>query len=157
MLQQDETPRRRCRGSLIVLDAILCENVGSFFGHMDHLDNSGDGPCPLAQHPGARFSVGSPGHFPMELRLHRRYEELTQWEAGAAKQFPDLERPTHKEAWNRLHQQVNPVLLQSLPAGRVSSTRCLPSLPPSASAIWRCDPFGCGMCQARSCRASLQW
>jgi hypothetical protein len=58
------------------------------------------------------FYVSGPVRFPLGLRLYRRYEELTQWEAAVAKQFPELKIPTDKKARNRLHQQVDPVLLQ---------------------------------------------
>jgi DDE superfamily endonuclease len=50
--------------------------------------------------------------FPLGLRLYRRYEELTQWEAAVAKHFPELKIPTEKKVRNRLHKQVDPVLLQ---------------------------------------------
>jgi DDE superfamily endonuclease len=40
------------------------------------------------------------------------YEELTQWEAAVAQHFPELKIPTDKKARNRLHKQVDPVLLQ---------------------------------------------
>jgi hypothetical protein len=46
------------------------------------------------------------------LRLYRRYEELTQWEAVVAKHFPELKIPTERKARNRLHKQVDPALLQ---------------------------------------------
>ena len=48
----------------------------------------------------------------MGLRLDRRDEELTQWEAAVAKHVPDLQIPRDKKARNRLHKQVDPVLLQ---------------------------------------------
>jgi hypothetical protein len=48
----------------------------------------------------------------LDLRLYRRDEELTQWEACVAQHVPDLQIPTEKKARNRLHQQVDPVWLQ---------------------------------------------
>jgi hypothetical protein len=56
--------------------------------------------------------VSGPVRFPLGLRLYRRYEELTQWAACVAKHFPDLKIPTDVKARNRLHKQVDPVLLQ---------------------------------------------
>jgi hypothetical protein len=50
--------------------------------------------------------------FPLDLRLYRRDEELTSWEAAVAKHFPEVKIPTDKKARNRLHKQVDPVLLQ---------------------------------------------
>ena len=90
----------------------LCEHVGSLFDHVDRHYNHGDGTYPLAHNPVTSFYVSGPVRFPLGLRLYRRYEELTQWEAAVAKHFPDLKIPTEKKARNRLHKQVDPVLLQ---------------------------------------------
>jgi hypothetical protein len=90
----------------------LCEHVGSLFEYVDRHDNHGDGTSPLAHNPVPSFYVSGSGRFPLDLRLYRRYEELTEWEACVAKHFPDLQIPTDKKARNRLHKQVDPVLLQ---------------------------------------------
>ena len=50
--------------------------------------------------------------FPLGLRLYRRYEDLTQWEAAVTKHVPDLKIPRDTKGRNRLPQQVDPVLLQ---------------------------------------------
>jgi hypothetical protein len=86
--------------------------VGSFFDDVDRHDHHGDGTDPLAHNPVTSFHVSGPVRFPLGLRLYRRYEELTQWEAALAQHFPDLPSPTHTKARNRLHQQVDPVWLQ---------------------------------------------
>jgi hypothetical protein len=112
MLQETKPHRRRRRESLVVLDDTLCEHVGSLFDHVDRHYNHGDGTYPLAHNPVTSFYVSGPVRFPLDLRLYRRYEELTQWEAAVAKHFPDLKLPTDKKARNRLHKQVDPVLLQ---------------------------------------------
>jgi hypothetical protein len=112
MLQQSKPHRRRQRDSLVVIDDTLCEHVGSLFDHVDRHFNHGDGPYPLAHNPVTSFYVSGPVRFPLDLRLYRRYEELTQWEAAVAKHVPDLKIPTEKKARNRLHKQVDPVLLQ---------------------------------------------
>jgi DDE superfamily endonuclease len=112
MLQQTEPHRRRRRDSLVVIDDTLCEHVGSLFDHVDRHYNHGDGTYPLAHNPVTSFYVSGPVRFPLDLRLYRRYEELTQWEAAVAKHFPDLKIPTEKKARNRLHKQVDSVLLQ---------------------------------------------
>jgi DDE superfamily endonuclease len=112
MLQETKLHRRRRRESLVVLDDTLCEHVGSLFEHVDRHYNHGDGTYPLAHNPVTSFYVSGPVRFPLGLRLYRRYEELTQWEAAVAKHFPDLKLPTDKKARNRLHKQVAPVLLQ---------------------------------------------
>jgi SRSO17 transposase len=112
MLQQTKRHRRRRRDSLVVIDDTLCEHVGSLFDHVDRHYNHGDGTYPLAHNPVTSFYVSGPVRFPLGLRLYRRYEELTQWEAAVAKHFPELKMPTDKKARNRLHKQVDPVLLQ---------------------------------------------
>jgi DDE superfamily endonuclease len=112
MLQQTKPHRRRRRESLVVIDDTLCEHVGSLFDHVDRHYNHGDGTYPLAHNPVTSLYVSGPVRFPLDLRLYRRYEELTQWEACVAKHFPDLTMPTAKKARNRLHTQVDPVLLQ---------------------------------------------
>ena len=112
MLQQTTPHRRRRRESLVVLDDTLCEHVGSLFEYVDHHYNHGDGTYPLAHNPVTSFYVSGPVRFPLDLRLYRRDEELTQWETSVAKHFPDLKIPPDKKARNRLHQQVDPVWLQ---------------------------------------------
>ena len=112
MLQQTKPHRRRRRDSLVVIDDTLCEHVGSLFDHVDRHYHHGDGTYPLAHNPVTSFYVSGPVRFPLGLRLYRRYEELTQWEAAVAKHFPELKMPTDNKARNRLHKQVDPVLLQ---------------------------------------------
>jgi hypothetical protein len=112
MLQQTKPHRRRRRDSLVVIDDTLCEHVGSLFDHVDRHYNHSDGTYPLAHNPVTSFYVSGPGRFPLGLRLYRRYEELTQWEAAVAKHFPELTIPNDTKARNRLHKQVDPVLLQ---------------------------------------------
>jgi DDE superfamily endonuclease len=112
MLQQTKSHRRRRRDSLVVIDDTLCEHVGSLFDYVDCHYNHSDGTYPLAHNPVTSLYVSGPVRFPLGLRLYRRYEELTQWEAAVAKHFPDAKIPTDKKARNRLHKQVDPVLLQ---------------------------------------------
>jgi DDE superfamily endonuclease len=112
MLHQTKPHRQRRRESLVVIDETLCEHVGSLFDYVDRHDHHSDGTYPLAHNPVTSFYVSGPVRFPLGLRLYRRYEELTQWEAAVAKHFPALELPTNTKARNRLHKQVDPVLLQ---------------------------------------------
>ena len=90
----------------------LCEHVGSLFDYVDRHYNHSDGTFPLAHNPVTSLYVSGPVRFPLGLRLYRRDEELTQWDASVAKHFPDLTIPTTTKARNRLHKQVDPVLLQ---------------------------------------------
>jgi DDE superfamily endonuclease len=103
MLQQTTPHRQRRRESLMIIDDTLCEHVGSLFDDVDQHDNHSDGTYPLAHNPVTSFSVSGPVRFPLGLRLYRRYEELTQWEASVAKHFPALQIPTNTKARNRLH------------------------------------------------------
>jgi hypothetical protein len=112
MLQETKPQRNRRRESIVVLDDTLCEHVGSLFDHVDRHYNHSDGTYPLAHNPVTSFYVSGPVRFPLGLRLYRRDEELTQWEAMVAKHFPESKIPTEKKARNRLHQQVESVLLQ---------------------------------------------
>jgi hypothetical protein len=79
---------------------------------VDRHDNHSDGTYPLAHNPVTSLYVSGSVRFPLELRLYRRYEELTQWEASVAKHFPDVKIPTEKKARNRLHTQVDSGLLE---------------------------------------------
>jgi hypothetical protein len=112
MLHQTKPHRRRRRESLLAIDDTLCEHVGNLFEYVDRHYNHSDSTYPLAHNPVTSFYVSGPVRFPVGLRLYRRYEELTQWEAYVAKHFPDLQIPRDKKARNRLHKQVDPVLLQ---------------------------------------------
>jgi hypothetical protein len=112
MLQQTTSHRHGRRESLVILDDTLCEHVGSLFDYVDHHYNHSDGTYPLAHNPVTSLYVSGAVRFPLDLRLYRRYEELTQWEAAVAKHVPDLTIPTDKKARNRLHKQVDPMLLQ---------------------------------------------
>jgi hypothetical protein len=112
MLQQTKPHRRRRRDSLVVIDDTLCEHVGSLFDYVDRHYNHGDGTYPLAHNPVTSFYVSGPVRVPLDLRLYRRYEELTQWAAYVAKHFPEVKIPTEQKARNRLHKQVDPILLQ---------------------------------------------
>jgi hypothetical protein len=112
MLQQTQPYRRRRRESLLAIDDTLYEHVGSLFDYVDHHYNHGDRTYPLAHNPVTSFYVSGPVRFPVGLRLYRRYEELTQWEASVTKYFPDCKIPTATKARNRLHTEVDPVLLQ---------------------------------------------
>jgi DDE superfamily endonuclease len=104
MLHQTTPHRRRRRESVVVIDDTLCEHVGSLFEYVDRHDHHSDGTYPLAHNPVTSFSVSGPVRFPLDLRLYRRDEELTQWEATVAKHFPEAKIPTDKKARNRLHK-----------------------------------------------------
>ena len=97
MLQPTKPHRRRRRDALVVIDDTLCEHVGSLFDDVDRHDNHSDGTYPLAHNPVTSLFVSGPVRFPLGLRLYRRDEELTQWEADVAKHFPDVQNPDRQK------------------------------------------------------------
>jgi hypothetical protein len=62
--------------------------------------------------PVTSFYVSGAVHFPLDLRLYRRYEEVTGWETFLAKRFPGRTIPTMAKERARLHREVDAVLLQ---------------------------------------------
>ncbi len=112
LLQQTKAYRQAKATSALVIDDTLCEHVGGLFEHVDRHYNHADGTYPLAHNPVTSFYVSGPVRFPLDLRLYRRYEEVTRWEAFVRKHFPDRVIPTHKKERARLHKEVAPVLLQ---------------------------------------------
>src|SRR5205809_1560068 len=111
LLQQTQAVRGPKADELLILDATLCEHVGSLFDYVDRHYNHGEDTYPLAHTPVTSYSVSGPVRFPVDLRLYRRYEELTQWEAFVHKHFPDRPIPTSKKERARLHKEVDPILL----------------------------------------------
>src|SRR5207253_2397729 len=79
--------------------------------YVDRHDNHGDDTYPLAHHPVTSHYVRGPVRFPVDLRLYRRYEELTRWAAFVHKHFPDRLIPTQKKERARLHKAVDAILL----------------------------------------------
>src|SRR5215217_5662742 len=112
VLQQTKPARRPKAESALVLDDTLCEHVGSLFAYVDHHYNHSDSNYPLAHNPVTSFYVSGPVRIPLDLRLYRRYEEITQWEAFVTKHFPDQQIPMQKKARARLHKALDPLLLQ---------------------------------------------
>lgn len=67
---------------------------------------------PIAHNPVTSHYVSGAVRFPVDLRLYRRYEELTQWETFVLKHFPATTLPKKKKARQKLHKQVDETLLQ---------------------------------------------
>src|SRR5919109_802578 len=111
LLQQTKEVRGPQADALLMLDDTLCEHVGSLFDYVDRHYNHGDATYPLAHNPVTRHYVSGPVRFPLDLRLYRRYEELTHWEALVHKHFPEQSIPTTKQDRARLHKAVAPLLL----------------------------------------------
>jgi hypothetical protein len=111
LLQQTKEVRSPKADALLILDATLCEHVGSLFDYVDRHYNHGDDTYPLAHNPVTSHYVSGPVRFPVDLRLYRRYEERTQWETFVQKHVPDRPIPTTKKARARFHKEVDPLLL----------------------------------------------
>ena len=75
------------------------------------MSNHGDDTYPLAHNPVTSHYLSGPVRFPVDLRVYRRYEELTQWETFVQKHFPDRPIPTTKKERARRHKEVDPLLL----------------------------------------------
>jgi len=112
LLQQTKQVRHPQADSALILDDTLCEHVGSLFDYVDRHYNHGDDTYPLAHNPVTSHYVSGPVRFPVALRVYRRYEELTQWEAFVQKHFPDRPIPKTKKERARLHKEVDPLLLE---------------------------------------------
>src|SRR5215213_11919124 len=112
LLQQTEPHRRPKAEAAVVIDDTLCEHVGSLFDYVDRHYNHTDGSYPLAHNPVTSFYVSGAARFPLDLRLYRRYEELTQWESFVQKDFPDRAIPTTKKERAQLHKELDPLLLK---------------------------------------------
>ena len=112
LLQQTKTVRLSKDQSALVLDDTLCEHVGSLFEYVDRHYNHGDNTYPLAHNPVTSHYVSGPVRSPVDLRLYRRYDEVTRWEEFVHTHFPDREIPKTKKERTRLHKEVDAVLLQ---------------------------------------------
>ena len=111
LLQQTIAVRGPKADATLILDDTLCEHVGSLFDYVDRHYDHGDDTYPLAHNPVTSHYVSGPVRFPLDLRLYRRYEELTQWETFVRKHFPDRPIPTTKKERARLHKAGDPILL----------------------------------------------
>ncbi len=111
LLDQTTLQRRAGDASALIIDDTLCEHVGSLFAFVDHHYDHSDGAYPLAHNPVTSHYVSGPVRFPVDLRLYRRYEEVTRWEEFVHTHFPDTLIPTAKKERTKLHKLVAPILL----------------------------------------------
>ena len=86
--------------------------MGSLFDYVDRHYHHGADTYPLAHNPVTSHYVSGPVRFPVDLRLYRRYEECTRWEAFVRQHFPDHPIPTKSKERARLHKEVDPSLLE---------------------------------------------
>ena len=112
LLQETKSVRLTIALSILLLDDTLCEHVGSLFEYVDRHYNHGDQTYPLAHNPVTSHYVSGPVRFPVDLRLYRRYEEVTRWEDFVKKHFPEREIPVHRKERAKFHKEVDEVLLK---------------------------------------------
>ena len=112
LLQQTAQVRRPKADSVLILDDTLCEHGGSLFDYVDRHDNHGDDTYPLAHNPVTSYYVSGPVRFPVDLRLYRRYDDLTRWAELVHPHLPDRPLPTTTKERARLHKAVDPILLE---------------------------------------------
>lgn len=112
VLKQTKRVRLAKERSALIVDDTLCEHVGSLFEYIDHHYNHGDHTYPLAHNPITSHYVSGPVRFPVDLRLYRRYEEVTRWEEFVRKHFPERAIPVKKKERAQFHKAVDPILLQ---------------------------------------------
>jgi len=112
LLAQTRAQRQPKKASALVLDDTLCEHVGSLFEHVDRHYNHGEHTYPLAHNPVTSFYVSGVVRFPLDLRLYRRYADITQWETFVAQHWRGRPIPRTKKERARLHKEVDPLLLQ---------------------------------------------
>lgn len=111
VLAQTKAVRQPKAASALVLDDTFCEHVGSLFEYVDRHYNHSEGTYPLAHNPVTSHYVSGPVRFPVDLRLYRRYEEITHWEEFVHKHFPDRPIPLKKKERQCVHKEVDPTLL----------------------------------------------
>jgi hypothetical protein len=119
LIEQTQPKRRSKAESLLVIDDTLCEHVGSLFEYIDQHYDHGEDRYPLAHNPVTSFYVSGVVRFPVDLRLYRRYEETTDWEAYVKQYFPGRAIPVKKKERTAFHKEVDAVLLQD-PAFRAA-------------------------------------
>jgi hypothetical protein len=112
LLTQTAPHRRSAAESALLVDDTLCEHGGSLFAYVDRHYTHSDASYPLAHTPVTSHYVSGAVRFPVDLRLYRRYEEVTHWEESVQNHFPDQVIPTTKKERAKRHKVADPVLLE---------------------------------------------
>jgi SRSO17 transposase len=121
LLEQTDIPRAPATVSCLILDDTLCEHVGSLFEYIDRHYKNGDSTYPLAHNLVTSHYLSHAVRCPVDARLYRRYEEITQWEHFVQQDFPDREIPRQKKARATLHKEVDATLLQDPEFARLAA------------------------------------
>jgi SRSO17 transposase len=112
MVEQTAPQRRPAKASSLILDDTLCEHVGNLFEYVDRHYDHCDNRYPLAHNLVTSFYLSGAVRFPVDARLYRRYEEMTQWETFVHLHFPGHEIPKKQKARQQLHKEVDERLLE---------------------------------------------
>jgi hypothetical protein len=112
LLAQTEVQRASAKDSCLIIDDTLCEHVGNLFEYIDRHYNHCDNSYPWAHNLVSSHYISEAVRFPVDVRLYRRYEEVTRWESFVKKYFPEREIPGNKKARAKLHKEVDLVLLE---------------------------------------------
>jgi len=114
MLEQTAAYRLSPKLSFMAVDDTLCEHVGSLFEYVARHYDHAEGDYPLAHNLVTSHYVSGLVRFPLNFRLYRRYEEVTDWERFVGKHFPGREIPRTQKERTRLHKAVDAELLKDL-------------------------------------------
>jgi len=115
LLERSASWRGPLRQAALLLDDTLCEHVGNLFEYVDRHYHHGEDSYPLAHNPVTSHYLSGAVRFPVDLRLYRRYEEITHWEEFVRKHYPqwqDQALPADKKARAQLHKTVDEELLK---------------------------------------------
>ena len=112
LLNQTVSHRLSAQESYLLLDDTLCEHVGSLFEYVDRHYNHSNHSYPLAHNLVTSHYLSGAVRFPIDLRIYRRYEEITRWSEFVKKYFPELEIPKPKKERQKLHKLVAQTLLK---------------------------------------------
>ncbi len=104
LLNQTANHRKTVQESYLILDDTLCDHVGSLFEYVDrHYDHSNH-HYPLAHNLVSSHYLSGAVRFPIDLRVYRRYEEITRWSEFVNKHFPEQKIPHQKKERQKLHK-----------------------------------------------------
>ncbi len=112
LLNQTASHRLSPQESYLLLDDTLCEHVGSLFEYVDRHYNHSNQSYPWAHNLVTSHYLSGAVRFPIDLRIYRRYEEITRWSEFVKKHFPETEIPTQKKERQKLHKLVDQTLLK---------------------------------------------
>lgn len=111
MLNQTEKQRRKAKDSVLPIDDTMCEHVGDLFDYVARHYNHTNQSYPIGHNLVTAHYVSGAVRFPIDYRLYRRYEEVTQWEEFVKKHFPDETIPKKRKERGRFRKKVEEKLL----------------------------------------------